>query len=129
VKTRERRGGAGLPLLGAASALAVCCTIHLIILAGGLGAVAAVAGRWWPAAAVIAAVTASAVAGVRLVRRRGGKHRQPTGYSCDTGVGGCRAGGSARYVIDPAATTGRYLSTAAGQAWSGAGGKSSSVPT
>ena len=53
---RERLGEAGLPVLGAAGAMAVCCTVHLIVLAGGFGVLAAAAGRWWPAAAVIAAL-------------------------------------------------------------------------
>jgi hypothetical protein len=71
VKTREGLGRAGLPVLGAASALAVCCTIHLIILVGGFGVLATAALRWWPAAAAITGVTAAAVVGVRTVRRRG----------------------------------------------------------
>jgi hypothetical protein len=69
VKARGRPGGAGLPVLGAAAALGVCCTVHLLILAGGVGAVAAVAGRWWPAAAALAAITMAAVA-TRILRRR-----------------------------------------------------------
>jgi hypothetical protein len=69
VKARGRPGGAGLPVLGAAAALGVCCTVHLVILAGGVGAVAAVAGRWWPAAAAIPAITMAAVA-TRILRRR-----------------------------------------------------------
>ncbi len=106
MKTREGLGRAGLPVLGAAGALAVCCTIHMIILAGGFGVLAAAALRWWPAAAAIAGVTAAsaaAVVGVRAVRRcgRGVADRCATGAAGhaddDTGV---TAGRRAATVVD-----------------------------
>jgi hypothetical protein len=84
VKVREGLGGAGLPVLGAAGALAVCCTFHLIILAGGFGVLAAAALRWWPAAAAIAGVTAVAMVGVRAARWRG----RGVADRCATGAAG-----------------------------------------